>query len=181
MICAARGVRKDDHSGKGVAERAVLEYYAAMRGRILYAMRLAILALYCAYTVSPIYLSAMAGAKDTLVSCGDPSQKVTVGIVWLRVLVSSLCGDDEEAPAVAAREVRGHDSENDFILIKKKRAVLREEPRLSPPLAKAVDVPVPPAAPLLAAFARETRWPRCFRQENISLYAHAGLSPPRSS
>ncbi len=152
-----------------------------MRDRLTQLLRTATLALYCIYAMSPIYLSALTDKKELFVACGRPAEKVTVGIVWVKVLFSSLCSGDEETAAAVPRELKANDQERDFILIKKKRAVLRGGLRIKPRLEKLADVPLTHLSPVLSSWADEAPCRVHFRQENIALFSHAGLSPPRFS
>ncbi len=93
-----------------------------MRGGLTKTVRAAILVLYVAYALSPIYLSAA--------GCGiafgekDGERRVSFGIMWVNALLTSLTDDCDSAAAASAVAAEGEDGD-DLILVKKQRAVIR--------------------------------------------------------
>jgi hypothetical protein len=132
------------------------------------------------YAISPIYLSALIVKRGSIVEAGPAAQKVTVGIVWVKVLLSSL-SRGRDAGAAAARELKANDQEREFILIRKKRAVLPDVFRIRPLLEKTAVLSLPAVSPVLTSGVHKVPCRRCFRQENMSIFIHAGLSPPLRS
>ncbi len=138
-----------------------------------------ILALYCVYAISPIYLSTVGGRDHTL--AGQLQSGVTMGIVWVKVVLSSLAdvhrGGSVAAPAAMQDEEQGRE----FILIRKKRALFRETFRIRPffkeevVLAASPDRPEPPAGAIGDPRSLQVR------HNDIPLSHHLGLSPPSFS
>lgn len=155
-------------------------YTGQMNSRIKYSMRIAILVLYCIYAISPIYLSAMAGRNDWVARCGREDKSITLGIVWINVLLSKFLPAHQCAPeAPSALTSAEHDRE--FILIKKIRAVLREGVQVKPDAVQQADCSsahVPAAKPLFADYAPLRK---NVRNEDLSNFCHGGLSPPLPS
>ena len=149
-----------------------------MEGRITYSMRLSVLALYCIYAVSPIYLSAVAGRNDWITECGQQDKNVTLGIVWVNVLLSKIAGT-EQCAAATPLEVRTAGREREFLLIRKKRAVLRETFRVRPLLIKQAEASIIDVPPAMLSFVYKAPPRPQYRYADFSIFSHAGLSPPQ--
>jgi hypothetical protein len=148
-----------------------------MNSRITYSMRFSILVLYCIYAISPIYLSAMAGRNDWVAQCGREDKSITLGIVWVNVLLSKFIPAHPCAPA-GPSELTSAEHDREFILIKKKRAVLRESVQVKPDAVHQADgssARVPAAKPPVADNAPLRK---NFLSEDLSNFCHGGLSPP---
>lgn len=149
----------------------------SMEGWITYLLRLSILALYCVYAVSPVYLTSAAGRGEGLAECGHGDINVTCGIVWINVLLSELVPAHLEAP-VMARELAASEHDREFFLVKNKRAVLRERVQLKPALvlqAAGLAAAVPLAKP---SFVDASPPRPNFRYDDLLTFCHGGLSPP---
>jgi hypothetical protein len=145
-----------------------------------YSMRISILALYCIYAISPIYLSAMAGRNGWVAQCGHEDKSITLGIVWVNVLLSKFLPAQQCAPA-APTELASAEHDREFILIKKIRAVLREGVQVKPDSVQQADgssAHVPAAKPFVADYAP---FRKNFRSEDLWNFCHGGLSPPLPS
>ncbi len=131
------------------------------------------LALYCIYAVSPIYLSAMIG-RDHLAAAGDRS--VTVGIVWVNVILSSFADTHEGAAATAA--LQADEEGRKFILIRKKRALSIETYKVRPFFEELYDVALGVDRPEPRSCVAEVAPRLRIRHTDIPLSHHLGLSPP---
>ncbi|NTW59661.1 MAG: hypothetical protein HGB21_03065 [Nitrospirae bacterium] len=148
-----------------------------MEGRIKHALHVVVLMFYCSYAMSPIYLSAMAVRNDRIVERGQQEKNVTFGIVWVNVLLSKMIGADRSLPAAPA-EVRTGGHEHEFILIKKKRAVLREAFQLRPLRVQLADVSISGGPPAMLSCTGETPRRSNFLHDDITISSHTGLPPP---
>ncbi len=150
-----------------------------MQSRLFHAARLLLLFFYGAYSLSPIYASASADCTDVCHAQRSHVHQYTMGIVWMNVLLSSL-GDDEE---IGGQRPAGETSlsavDTDLILIKKKRAVLREQQPAPAPTATAVPTPPGTDSSLRAVHATGTPLDLKHRQSDGYSSLHAGLSPPQ--
>lgn len=86
-----------------------------------------VLPIFVIYAVSPIYLSGDLGQ-----SCGaglqPAEQKISLGVFWVSFLVDKMIQDDDDAnpgPGEVAQALQ-KDQDDDIVLIKKKRMVLRQ-------------------------------------------------------
>ncbi len=138
-----------------------------------------ILAFYCIYAISPIYLSAMSG-REHVAPWGAPERNVTLGIVWVNVLLSSLA-DVHGTGTPASPSVQADETSREFILIKKKRALLSETYRVRPLFETQAIVTVFTgySGPRQQAFDDSRSLP--VRQSGQPLSSHLGLSPPQLS
>ncbi|MDA8100900.1 MAG: hypothetical protein M0042_14885 [Nitrospiraceae bacterium] len=143
-----------------------------MNARIKYAVQVVVFLLYSVYAVSPIYASAFVGRSD--LTAGGSG--VTVGIVWVNALLASLVDHDRpERPAIESGDPDDRDGE--FILIKKKRAVLPDSLRIEPLFGATVRADglnmqgLPPRA-------REISLHLFSPYDDQALSRHLGLSPP---
>ncbi len=144
-----------------------------MTGRTTQRLQKLVLALYCIYAISPIYLSAMEGRQHFLAAGTERS--VTVGIVWVNVLLTSLVDEDRGGGGAA---VEAGSQGQEFILIRKKQALLNETFRIRPVLEEETDLSAGPDQPELMAGAFDVPPSQHFRHRDIPLSHHLGLSPP---
>jgi len=151
-----------------------------MEGRIKHVLHVVVLVLYCSYAMSPIYLSAMAARSGWIAQCGHQDKSVTLGIVWVNVLLSRFFPAHHCLPA-ATTEMIAAEHDREFILIKKKRAVLRESFQVRPDLVQQADVSFPAVTPAKPLSARNALCRQKFRYEDLSNFCHGGLSPPLPS
>jgi hypothetical protein len=149
-----------------------------MEGRIKYPLRITVLVLYCIYAMSPIYLSALVGKNDWIAECGDPEKNITVGIVWVNVLLSKIVGAGHGGKPAKPTEVRTEGHEREFILIKKKRAVVRETFRVRPLLIKQAAASTGDRAFAEPSVTYENPLRPNVRFEDLYIFSHVGLSPP---
>jgi hypothetical protein len=148
-----------------------------MEGRIKHALHVVVLVLYCSYSMSPIYLSAMAVRNDWIAVRGQQDNTITLGIVWVNVLLSKMIGADRSLPAALA-EVRTAGHEHEFILIKKNRAVLREVFPIRPLWVQLADVSVIDVSLPMLSCTYETLRHSNFLHDDMTISSHAGLPPP---
>jgi hypothetical protein len=158
-------------------DKAFWSTISSMEGRIKYPLRIAVLVLYCVYAMSPIYLSALVGKNDWTAECGDPDKNITIGIVWVNVLLSKIVGADHSGKS-APTEVRTGGHEREFILIKKKRAVVRETFRVRPLLIKQAAASIGERATAEPSVTLEIPRRPNLRFEDLYIFSHVGLSPP---
>ena len=140
-------------------------------------MHVIVLVFYCSYAISPIYLSAVAGRNDWTAECGHLDRNVTIGIVWVNVLLSKLVGSGHSQPA-APTELHADDREREFILIKKKRDVLRETIRIKPVLVKLAESRLAESPVPTLSCTCDTPHPANYLHDDLTISRHAGLSPP---
>jgi hypothetical protein len=148
-----------------------------MEGRIKHALHVVVLVLYCSYAMSPIYLSAMAGRNEWIAERGQQEKNVTLGIVWVNVLLSKMIGADRSLHAAPA-EVRNAGHEHEFILIKKERAVLREAFPIMPLRLQMADVSIIDVPPAMLSCTCETPCRSNFHHDDMAISSHTGLPPP---
>ena len=141
-------------------------------------MRRLVLAVYCIYAMSPVYLSAMGGRNDWLAPEGQPEQGVTIGIVWVNVVLASLVDGDRGGCGTACAAVENGEQGQEFILIKKKRALVSETFRLRPVFAHGTDPAARPGRHELVPGALDVPRSLQFRHTDTPLSHHLGLSPP---
>ncbi len=138
-----------------------------------------ILAFYCIYAISPVYLSAIGGREHTA-AWGASERNVTMGIVWVNVLLSSLTEVHGTGTPVPA-SVQADETGREFILIKKKRALLNETYRVRPLLESQAVVTAFTGSPEPRLLAFDgSRGPQV-RHSDQPLSTHLGLSPPHLS
>ena len=152
--------------------------FTRMATNLTYALRVAVLVVYACYAFSPIYLSVSVGDDVPRRDHGPLSQTYSLGIVWVNVLLSSVL-EDGTAHTTTSEEAFVAQQDPDLILIKKKRAVSREQ------------APVPPAVEIPPLSFESTATPRALSHEyeitrdpqhrETDGYSslHAGLSPPQ--
>ncbi|MDH4162999.1 MAG: hypothetical protein OEW15_09965 [Nitrospirota bacterium] len=141
-------------------------------------IRTAVLVLYSIYAFSPIYLSTSAIRSLEPLSFDDEGKDISIGIVWVNIVLSSVISDDRVGATTAPLEVAPNEKDPDFFLIKKKRAVLRHTQELpapeqtSPVLLENDEEFVPAVREYMVV--QDLR----HRLSNSSHYLHIGLSPP---
>lgn len=148
-----------------------------MESRIKHGLHVVVLMFYCSYAMSPIYLSAMAVRNDWIAERGQQKKNVTFGIVWINILLSKMIGADRSLPAAPA-EVQTAGHEHEFILIKKKRAVLREAFLISPLRVQLADVSIIDATSAMLSCTGEMPRRSNFLHDDIAISSHTGLPPP---
>jgi hypothetical protein len=150
-----------------------------MLERLKKAGRISLLLLYGAYALSPIYASAPISASggSPLKGRQQPAT-MSMGIVWVNVLLSSLLDAEIEQASTAGGTTLA-EQDGELILIKKKRAVLRERQVAAPPIVSAITLQDAPADhDLLAVHIHEIPLDPMHRASNGYRTLHTGLSPP---
>ncbi len=144
-----------------------------MSSRFHATVRVLLLVFYGIYSLSPIYASAG--------SCAGRCFPVhehgySVGIVWVNVLLSALADEIGSDPA---DETSVSQDDPDLILIKKKRAVLREQ-RVAAPPTFATSVPKDISTVPGPSSYRVQEVPLDLKHRESDGYStlNAGLSPP---
>ena len=142
-----------------------------MTSRLTYVLRVSTLVLYGVYAMSPLYkmLADEPGKIDE-----------TVGIVWVKMVLSELSQEDNDNHSSQPVELSMDDPQNDFVLVRKKRAVLRENLDFAPcrqEIKGALSGDLPPLIP--TAFLVPLDLTEHRSDDYTSL--HQGLSPPLRS
>ena len=134
--------------------------------------RVAILLLYAIYALTPIHLCAMEGDGNGGGARLLAGKHSSTDIVWVNVLFSSLINDD--APSGDAQEG------DDVVLVRKRRAVLREHV-LAKPLHETEDLPPTDSEQGSQSFHEYELTKRPAHQDTDGYLAlNTGLSPPVS-
>ncbi len=139
------------------------------------AIRILLLFIYGIYALSPIYASATVGCTDRLHNQREHLSHYTVGIVWVDVLLSELQEDDGDN-AASPSAVAAPDPEH--FLIKKKRAVLREQPAVTPPVSVARTFPALAETAVPVSYITDAPLDLKHHESDGFSSLHAGLSPP---
>ncbi len=150
-----------------------------MRRRSKQGLLRLILAFYCIYAISPVYLSAMSG-REHPAAWGASERNVTMGIVWVNVLLSSLT-EVHGIGTLASLSVQADETGREFILIKKKRALLSETYRVRPLFETQAVVTAFTGYPRPRPQAFDDSRGLPVRQVGQPLSSHLGLSPPQLS
>jgi len=159
------------------------EYYdtiPAMLWKIRHISRVAFLFLYAIYAFTPIHMYAMAGGVNGRPGRLLAAKHASTDIVWANVLFSFFADDDEdiEAPAAGARIFSTAQQGGDIVLVKKRRALIREQLDVKP-LFDTKTLPPGGLERLSARFQEykiaEEPLPRV---TDVCLTLNTGLSPP---
>ena len=149
-----------------------------MNGRFRYAVHLLVLVFYCGYAISPIYLS-LAMNQGSARAGAHQQAEVTLGIVWVNVLLSQVLPGHAGAPR-AETEVSGAAQEREFILVRKKRAVLRETCEVRPVLTEQTLPAAGEISPDVLRRVSSVPVAVYGRSKDHALPGHGGLAPPPS-
>ncbi len=105
-----------------------------MLWKIRHISRVAFLFLYAIYAFIPIHVYAMAGADNRSPSRFLAGKHASTDVVWANVLFSFFGDDDDEIepPAVGARIFSNAQQGGDVVLVKKRRALVREQFDIKP-------------------------------------------------
>ncbi|MGE5172960.1 MAG: hypothetical protein ACM3MD_03935 [Betaproteobacteria bacterium] len=139
--------------------------------------RIFFLLLYAIYALTPIHMYAMSGGGNGGPGRLHVGKHASTDIVWANVLFSSLV-DDDEASSAGARVSAGSQQGGDVVLVKKRRALFREQFDFTPLL----DIEMlPPGGlertPFRSADYETTKDP-LLRETDGCLVLNTGLSPP---
>jgi hypothetical protein len=102
------------------------------RARIQYISAALILLSFAVYTVSPLYASIRDCADGASQTGRAGRQDVIYGILWVNVVLDELIDDEPDADRGATAQVASSKSDEDLILIKKKRTLFRERLTIKP-------------------------------------------------
>jgi hypothetical protein len=138
-------------------------------------IRIFFLFLYALYAFTPVHMYAMAGGGGTrgLLHTG---KHASTDIVWANVLYSILVDDDDTPPAGVGISADAPPAD-DVVLVKKRRALLREQFDAKP----LFDIEVLPPGGLERTYLSaeyETSKDLLLRETDICLVLNTGLSPP---
>ncbi len=105
-----------------------------MLWKIRHISRVAFLFLYAIYAFTPIHMYAMAGADNRSPGRFLAGKHASTDIVWANVLFSFFGDDDDEieAPTAGARIFSNAQQGGDIVLVKKRRALVREQLDVKP-------------------------------------------------
>jgi hypothetical protein len=138
--------------------------------------RIFFLFLYAVYALTPVHMYAMAGCGGTR-GLLHPGKHSSTDIVWANVLYSFLV-DEEDAPYADDRISTGEQPVSDVVLVKKRRALFREQIDIKP----LFDIEILPPGGLERAPFRPTEYETAkdplLRESDVCLVLNTGLSPP---
>ncbi len=151
-----------------------------MLWKIRHISRVAFLFLYAIYAFTPIHMYAMTGGGNGRPGRLLAAKHASTDIVWANVLFSFFADDDDdiEAPAAGARIYSIVQQGGDIVLVKKRRALIREQLDVKP-LFDTKTLPPGGLERLSARFQEykiaEEPLPRV---TDVCLTLNTGLSPP---
>ncbi len=151
-----------------------------MLWKIRHISRVAFLFLYAIYAFTPVHMYAMAGGGNRGPDRLRAAKHASTDIVWANVLFSFLEDDDDDTgpPTVSARSVSTVQQGGDVVLVKKRRALVREQFDIKP-LFDTKTLPPGGLERLSARFQEykiaEEPLPRV---TDVCLTLNTGLSPP---
>ncbi len=139
-------------------------------------VRIFFLFLYALYAFTPVHMYAMAGGGGTR-SLLHTRKHASTDIVWANVLYSFLVDDDDTPPAGVGISADAS-PDGDVVLVKKRRALLREQFDIKP----LFDIEMLPPGGLertpFTSAEYETAKTPLLRETDVCLVLNAGLSPP---
>ncbi len=139
-------------------------------------LRGVVLTFYFIYALSPLYCTFQP-VNENIIGGRHPSGQASVGIVWLNVLISSFTHDAQASEGRAAARLAAA-SCDDMILIKKRRAVLREQREVRP-LNETVFLPrIDRDCPETASRYFDVRGKTGLQVRDGHVAPSTGLSPP---
>jgi hypothetical protein len=156
------------------------KYYdtiAAMMRKVKHTGRIAFLLLYVIYALTPIYMYAMAGGSNERFSRLLSTQHAAKDIVWANVLFSSL-NDEVEAPSTGAHILSNAQQSGEMVLVKKRRALVREQLDVRPLFDTKTLSPGGVLRPLMRSLEYEIAKDPLLRETESCLVLNTGLSPP---
>jgi hypothetical protein len=156
------------------------EYYdtiAAMLLKVRHMGRIAFLLLYAIYALTPIYMYAMAGGSNESFGRLLFGKHAATDIVWANVLFSSP-DDGVEAPSAGAHILNNAQQSGDMILVKKRRALVREQLDVKPLFDTKTLSPGGIERPLMHSLEYEIAKDPLLRETDGCLTLNTGLSPP---
>ena len=130
--------------------------------------------LFTVYAVTPGYLYPVTASSG---NAGNASRRYTVkGIVWADVVLSAVDADDELSlpGAISARQV------SHMILVKKKRALAREQSGVKPLFSVKMLSSGESEQPLFRFAEFEIVQDPLLRESAVPISLNTGLSPPSS-
>lgn len=151
-----------------------------MLWKIRHISRVAFLFLYAIYAFTPIHMYAMAGADNRNPGRILAGKHASTDIVWANVLFSFFGDDDDEiwAPTVGARIFSNAQQGGDIVLVKKRRALVREQFDIKP-LFDTKTLPPRGLERLSTNFQEyEIAKDSLPRVTDVCLTLNTGLSPP---
>ncbi len=141
--------------------------------------RIFFLLLYAIYALTPIHMYAMSGGGNGGPGRFHPGKHASTDIVWVNVLFASLFdNDDVEAPSAGARISAGAGPGGDMVLVKKRRAVCREQFDVKPLFDTKTLHPGCFEQPLAGSLGYEIAKDPLLRETDGCLTLNTGLSPP---
>ena len=156
------------------------EYYdtiAAMLRKVRHTGRIAFLLLYAIYALTPIYMYAMAGGNNEGFGRLLSDKHTATDIVWANVLFSSP-DDAVEAPSAGVRILSNAHQGGDMVLVKKRRALAREQLDVKPLFDTKTLSPGGVERPLMRSLEYEIAKGPLLRETDGCLTLNTGLSPP---
>jgi hypothetical protein len=139
--------------------------------------RIAFLLLYAIYALTPIHLYAMSGGSNGSSGRLLAGKHTSTDIVWANVLFSSP-DDDIEAPFAGVRMFSTAHQGGDMVLVKKRRALVREQLDVKPLFDTKTLSPGGLERPLVRSLEYEIAKDPLLRETESSLTLNTGLSPP---
>jgi len=148
----------------------------AMQWNVKRMIRVFFIFLYVLYAFTPVHMYALAGGGGTrgLLHSGKHASS---DIVWANVLYSVLV-DAGDTPSAGVGISAGIPPDGDVVLVRKRRALLREQFDLKPLFDIELLSPGSPERPRFFSPKYETAKDPLVRETDICLVLNTGLSPP---
>jgi len=139
-------------------------------------LRIFFLFLYAVYAVTPVSMYAVTGESGSGPALHHPRKHASTDIVWVNVLYSSLV-DDIEPSSTGDHLLTKAQHRGDMVLVKKRRALAREQFDVTPLFDTQIQPPGGLERPLVSLKSELTSDP-LLRETDACLTLNSGLSPP---
>jgi len=133
-------------------------------------VQLGLLLFFSVYALSPIYVSAQIDHHGKV----QVDQGLAKGIVWVEMLLSTLSGQDPNDADSNGVDDHMH------VLVKKKRAVIRESISLKPLFSVVTLSSVPDDLVIVSSYSNEISHDLRHHESEGYYTLNSGLSPPAS-
>jgi hypothetical protein len=150
-----------------------------MRRKIMHIGRILFFVLYAVYALTPVHLYEMGGCSEGVAGRLIPGKHVSTDIVWANVIFSFDDADaDPSAAQESARIITGAQQGGDMVLVRKRRALLREQSDNKPQFDIKILSPVGLESAPLRFAEYETGKVPFLKETDSCLILNTGLSPP---
>jgi hypothetical protein len=153
-----------------------------MQRKIMHIGRISFLFLYAMYALTPVHLYEMEGCSEAGPGRLLTGKHISADIVWANVLFSSFVDEDVDSSpsSEGSRISTGAQQSSDMVLLRKRRALFREQSENKPQF----DIKILPPGDLEVASFRfaeyQTAKAPFLRETDSYLVLNTGLSPPSS-